>query len=66
MNDYACNEFCNNISNTFRADLIDSLSTVKFISLMEDGATDESCLEEETVYLRLTNFCIRWGSKNVL
>lgn len=40
MNDHACKEFCKHISNTFRADLIDSLSTAKFISIMADGATD--------------------------
>ena len=52
MNDHACKEFCKHISDTFRADVIDSLSTAKFISIMADGATDVSCLEEEIVYVR--------------
>ena len=55
MNDHACKKFCKHISNTFRADVIDSLSTAKFISIMADGATDVSCLEEEIVYLRFVS-----------
>jgi len=55
MNDHACKEFCKHISNTFRADVIDSLSTAKFISIMADGATDVSCLEEEIVYVRFVS-----------
>ena len=55
MNDHACKEFSKHISNTFRADLIDSLSTAKFISIMADGATDVSCLEAEIVYVRFVS-----------
>ena len=55
MNDHTCKEFCNHISNTFRADFIDSLSTAKFISIMADGATDVSCLEAEIVYVRFVS-----------
>ena len=55
MNDHACKEFCKHISNTFRADVIDSLSTAKFISIMADGGTDVSCLEEEIVYVRFVS-----------
>ena len=55
MNDHACKEFCKHISNTFRAGVIDSLSTAKFISIMADGATDVSCLEEEIVYVRFVS-----------
>ena len=55
MNDHACKEFCKHISNTFRADLIDSLSIAKFIFIMADGATDGSCLEEEIVYVRFVS-----------
>ena len=55
MNDHACKEFCKHISDTLRADLIDSLSTAKFISIMADGATDVSCLEEEIVYVRFVS-----------
>ncbi|XP_068756409.1 zinc finger protein 862-like [Montipora capricornis] len=55
MNDHACKEFCKHVSDTFRADVIDSLSTAKFISIIADGATDVSCLEEEIVYVRFVS-----------
>ena len=55
MNDHACKEFCKHISDTFKADIRDSLGTAKFISIMADGATDVSCLEEEIVYVRFVS-----------
>ena len=55
MNDHACKEFCKHISQTFKADLQDSLRAAKFISIMADGATDVSCLEEEIVYVRFVS-----------
>ena len=55
MNDHACKEFCKHIANNLRADLIDSLSSAKFISIMADGPTDVSCLKEEIVYVRFVS-----------
>ena len=55
MNDHACKEFCKHVSHTFMADLLDSLHTAKFISIMADGATDVSCLEEEIVDVRFVS-----------
>ena len=56
MNDHACKEFCQHISLTYKEDHIESLSTAKFVSIMSDGATDVSCLEEEIVYVRYVSY----------
>ena len=55
MNDHTCKEFCKHISHTFKADLQDSLRAAKFISIMADGATDVSCLQEEIVFVRFVS-----------
>lgn len=51
-NDYGCKEFCKNISQFMKDEQAAIIKNAQFLSVLVDGSTDLSVIEEEIVYVR--------------
>ncbi len=54
MNDHACRNFIGAMAHVHRADMISQIENSRFLSVLSDGSTDRSIIEQELVYVR---FC---------
>nr|XP_006818603.1 PREDICTED: zinc finger protein 862-like [Saccoglossus kowalevskii] len=52
VNSHGCTEFMEHIASTLRKDISKEIETVNFISVLGDGSTDKSIIEQEIIYVR--------------
>jgi len=51
-NDHGCKEFCKHISQVMKDEQAAIIKNARFLSVLADGSTDLSVIEEEIVYVR--------------
>ena len=55
INDHGCKELCKHISQSMKDDQTTAIRNARFLSIMADGSTDVSVIEEEVIYVRFVS-----------